>query len=217
MASLTLTGGIESFTWTISGLSWDFNTIQYEMVGICTGSFTNGTTDIPSGIIDYVLAESPKETDSKSVSNLISYTSGTYSFYGFTKTPPSPDYPNGAYWLAGSDTVYVEEEEEEIDRPSNWSWYTTIKSGSEIKLTAREWNDFTSRINAFREYDGLSDYNFTYVRSGVTPISAAICNEARSAISPISGRGTLPSRAVSNSPLTASFFNGLMNALNSVP
>ena len=108
MASLTLTGGKGSFTWTISGLYWPFNTIEYEMAGICTGSFDNGTTDMPSGIISHIMAESPKETDSKSVSGSISYKSGTYSFYGFTKTP------NGQYWLAGSDSVYVEEEEEEV-------------------------------------------------------------------------------------------------------
>lgn len=211
MASLTLTGGVERFTWTISGLSWWFDKDNYARAGICRYPFTSGTTDEPSGIFDYVEAAEVGTTDSFSASNSLSCTSGTYTFYAFTQVP------NGTYYSAGSATVVVESEEEEYDRPSDWGWYSTIKSGSEINITAREWNDFTSRINAFREYDGLSDYNFTYVRSGVTPISAAICNEARSAISPISGRGTLPSRVVSNSPLTASFFNGLMNALNSVP
>ena len=211
MASLTLTGEVGYFEWEISGLSWWFDKDNYIRAGICREPFTSGTTDEPSGIFDYVEAAEVGTTDSFTVSNSLSCTSGTYTFYGFTQVT------NGTYYSVGSATVIVKSDEEEYDRPNDWSWYTTIKSGSDINISAREWNDFTSRINAFREYDGLSDYNFTYVYSGTTPISASICNEARSAISPISGRGTLPSRAVSNSPLTASFFNGLMNALNSVP
>lgn len=101
-------------------------------------------------------------------------------------------------------------------RPDDWSWDSTIRSGSAIAITAAEWNDFCTRINEFREYAGLSSYSFTTVRSGTT-ISAAIVNQARTAINAISGHGTLPSAAVSGGAITASFFNTLVSALNSIP
>ena len=101
-------------------------------------------------------------------------------------------------------------------RPNNWSWDSTIESGSAIAITAVEWNNFCTRINEFREYVGLSSYSFTTVRSGTT-ISATIVNQARTAISAISGHGILPSAAVSGGAITASFFNTLVSALNSIP
>lgn len=106
--------------------------------------------------------------------------------------------------------------EDKIKRPSDWSWITTIAKGSDIKLTADEWNSFTSRINEFREYDGLSSYVFTAAISGVTPIEATICNEAHTAIDEISEHGVLPQRLELGGPLYASFFNELKNALNSI-
>lgn len=101
-------------------------------------------------------------------------------------------------------------------RPDDWSWDSTIESGSAITITAVEWNNFCARINEFREYAGLSSYSFTTVRSGTT-ISATIVNQARTAISEISGHGTLPSAAVSGGVINASFFNTLVSALNSIP
>lgn len=103
-----------------------------------------------------------------------------------------------------------------VTRPWDWAWYSTIVSGGTIGLSALEWNDFCDRINEFRVYDGLSEYNFTTVSQGTT-ISASIVNQARTAISAISGHGTLPSAAVSGGAFTASFFNGLKDALNAVP
>ena len=103
-----------------------------------------------------------------------------------------------------------------LDRPDDWSWWSTVSSGSPIAITAREWNAFCTRINEFREYAELSSYSFTSVSKG-TPISATIVNQARSAISGISGHGTLPSAAVSGGKITATFFNRLASALNSIP
>ena len=102
------------------------------------------------------------------------------------------------------------------ERPADWSWESTIRSGKPIAITASEWNAFTTRINEFREYAGLSSYSFTTVSSG-TPISYWIVNQARTAISEISGHGSLPSAAVSGGKIYASFFNSLASALNSVP
>lgn len=103
-----------------------------------------------------------------------------------------------------------------LNRPDDWSWWSTVSSGSPIAITAREWNAFCTRINDFREYAELSSYSFTSVSKG-TPISATIVNQARSAISGISGHGTLPSAAVSGGKITATFFNRLASALNSIP
>lgn len=103
-----------------------------------------------------------------------------------------------------------------ITRPDDWYWDSTIASGYEINLTADEWNAFCDRINEFRVYDGLDEYDFTRVYSG-DEISAAICNEAWYAINAITGHGTMPSKAVSGGALYASFFTGLRDALNSVP
>ena len=102
------------------------------------------------------------------------------------------------------------------ERPDDWSWWSTISSGSAIAITAAEWNAFTTRINEFREYADLSSYSFTTVSSG-TPISYWIVNQARTAISEISGHGSLPSAAVSGGKISASFFNSLASALNSIP
>lgn len=103
-----------------------------------------------------------------------------------------------------------------LERPDDWSWWSTIKTGSPIAITAKEWNAFCTRIDEFREYDELSPYPFTSVSKG-TLISAEIVNEARSAIGSISGHGTLPSKVSSGDAITASFFNALKTALNSIP
>ena len=103
-------------------------------------------------------------------------------------------------------------------RPGDWEWWSTVAKGAEIKLSAAEWNAFTACINDFRVYAGLSEYSFTAAVSGATEISAAIVNQARTAIDAIDGHGTLPSAAVSGrTAISAAFFNDLMDALNAVP
>lgn len=104
----------------------------------------------------------------------------------------------------------------ESSRPNDWAFTSTIESGSPIALTAAEWNGFCARINEFATYCGQTEEAFTTVSSG-TPISASIVNEARTAISKLSGHGTLPSVAVAGGTITASFFNKLASALNSIP
>lgn len=127
----------------------------------------------------------------------------TYKFYMYQNGTQIDYYPFKT--LAAS-----------VSRPSDWAWYSAIVSGGAVGLSALEWNDFCARINEFRVYAGLSEYSFTVVSKG-TAISASICNQARTAISAISGHGTLPSAAVSGGPMYASFFNGLKDALNAIP
>ena len=104
---------------------------------------------------------------------------------------------------------------EPLPRPSNWYWTSTVNPGNQIALTAAEWNNFCARINDFRDYKNLNRYSFTTVHSGTT-ISAAIVNQARTAINGISGHGTLPAAAIQGGAITASFFHGLQNALNAI-
>lgn len=102
-------------------------------------------------------------------------------------------------------------------RPSSWSWTSTIASGYEIKISASEWNSFTSRINSFRTYVGASSYSFTTVSSG-TDMTPTICNQARSAINDIANYQSsysVPS-ALTAGNYYASFFNGLKNVLNAI-
>ena len=119
---------------------------------------------------------------------------------------------NDAY-LCGTQTVTTPSE---TGRPIDWEWVSTIAKGAEIKLSAAEWNSFTARINMFRAYVGLDNYSFTKAISGQTEISAAIINEARTAISVIDGHGTLPSAVVKGDVIKASIFNDLMDALNAI-
>lgn len=125
---------------------------------------------------------------------------------------------NGGAWLGTIEfrTNNADEGEDHPTRPNNWSWVTTVEKGSEISLTAAEWNAFCNRINAFREYAGTTKYSFTIAVSGETEISAIIVNEAIDAIADIGGHGALPSYATKGKNITASFFNDLKDALNNV-
>ena len=102
-------------------------------------------------------------------------------------------------------------------RPDNWAWTSAISSGSSIKISAQEWNSFCDRINEFRVYKGLPKYGLFVTVSKGTPISVAIVNHARWAISVIPGCGSVPSEPVAGKTvITASFFSQLRTALNAV-
>lgn len=101
------------------------------------------------------------------------------------------------------------------DRPANWSWSTVGEEGDEIAITAADWNAFCDRINEFREYKSLSAYSFTTAVKGKI-IEASTVNQAYTAILAISGHGTLPTKAASGEAITASFFQMLKTALNTI-
>lgn len=133
--------------------------------------------------------------------NYVQYGRYTYSFYDtFTITDDITLY---AYFKS---------------RPPSWSWNNTIASGYEIKISASEWNLFTSRINAFREYVGLSSYSFTSAYSGLA-IEYGICNQAYYAINDLyyyQSSYSMPSALTSDGKLYASFFTGITKVLNAV-
>lgn len=135
----------------------------------------------------------------------------------FTSLNPNTKYNIKAIitYSGGSVTLTTTASTTSGNRPNNWYWTSSVSIGSQIRLSASEWNNFCARINAFRKYTGLSNYNFTTVYSG-TKISASIVNQARSAIGAIPGHGILPGAATSGGIITAYFFNQLMYALNGV-
>jgi hypothetical protein len=82
-----------------------------------------------------------------------------------------------------------------------------------------EWNNFTQRINAFRNYKSLSAYSFTTVYAG-DGVSATVYNQARNAINDLSayftGGNTVPSTVSSGAKIQAIHFTKLRDALNSI-
>ena len=108
-------------------------------------------------------------------------------------------------------------------RPNDWVWTSPVEQNLQVSylndnpyyLTAEEWNNFTTRINLFRAYKGLSAATFTTAVKG-QQMMAAQANEAIDAISAMNPSVAVPSAVTSNSPITAQFINGLANSLNSL-
>ena len=145
----------------------------------------------------------------------------------FTKTLDLTDYWNdfGTYrirlWVYNSSAT-EDKDYEDIDvsmvgdRPDDFSFPNSIKSGAATTtLTASKWRDFCGRINKFREYKGMSEYDFTYVSSG-DEMTKDIMEEPWLAINAISGHGTMPTRPTKGAVIYASYFHDLANALNDI-
>ncbi|MDO4562217.1 MAG: hypothetical protein Q4C12_00125 [Clostridia bacterium] len=101
-------------------------------------------------------------------------------------------------------------------RPSDFYWTYSKISGNSFNLTASEWNSFTSRINEFREYCGLSAYSFTTAYTG-NDFTASIYRQARTAIQAIDGYGTYIPYVSSGDDITADMMNVLVSELNAIP
>lgn len=97
-------------------------------------------------------------------------------------------------------------------RPANAAWVTTIAANVQIKLTAAEWNAFTTAINAFRTYKGLGTISFTSITAG-DHIKQEHFTQARSAINDMSPPSPVPDVS---GIITAASLNGLMASLNSI-
>ena len=108
---------------------------------------------------------------------------------------------------------------------SDWVWttdftqgnpmstYTVGGSARSIVLPATEWNNFTTKINAFRTHDGLSLYTFTQAEpEHIFP--KTMIDEAITAITAMNPPIVCP---LSTTTVTASLFNGLRDSLNSIP
>lgn len=113
-------------------------------------------------------------------------------------------------------------------RPSEWYWWSSIRTGAVLAqasadgkmlsvISREEWIAFCENINEVRSYMGYSHYYFTVPVRGTTKLDAAIVNEARAAINDMGPPVAVPTAAKTGStPMSAAFFNGLKNALNSI-
>lgn len=103
-------------------------------------------------------------------------------------------------------------------RPASWAWESTVSRGSAIRMTAAEFNRFIDRIFAFAAYKGISPAvspSAYYVAQG-TEMLASEVNKARALINAMSPPTAPPSPVSSDGTITAAFFNGLKNSLNSI-
>lgn len=156
---------------------------------------------------------------------------GTYDLYWrFDGLKSGENYPCYVDWygstgneITKTGTVYVPTD---IPVPSRWYWYSTI--GGKIAttkvdsthyrcspLTAREWNDFCTRINEVRQYKGFSSYNFSTVSSGYAML-AMYANQTVDAISVMGPSTPTPGYLSSGDRMTASWVNQIASSLNSL-
>jgi hypothetical protein len=144
VANLSLVGGKNQLTWTISGLSSAFTSANYTSVGITANRFTVGGVSSLTGIVDAVSPGGyPSDT--------ITCAPGTYTFWGFALVPA------GTFWPCGSATVTV------TSPITAWSWsdsngsataaqtataYAAITNkGKTNDFSYIVWNDLVDKIN----------------------------------------------------------------------
>lgn len=101
----------------------------------------------------------------------------------------------------------------EPERPGYFYWDTAKTSGAKFNLTASEWNRLISNINSVRSYLGYSSASFTKAVAG-NEFTAAMFNQARSAIITISGFSGYISQATSGGKVYANMLNALRDGIN---
>ena len=123
------------------------------------------------------------------------------------------------YYETSSNGLYingVQRIDTDVTRPEDWIWESTVAAGEQVLITAVEWNNFTTRINDFREYLSITTYSFTTAVQG-NPLLADYFNEAKEAIDDCSPSTSTPDSVVSGDPIVADEFNLLKDSLNSIP
>ena len=224
---LSLTGGVESFSWTISGLGEEFNLPFYISAGVTDTYFVLPTTSI-SGIINEMYAASGTGGGYTVSNSNVPYSSGTYVFYGFVQNIL------GLYSNIGSASVTIDPYTPPNPRPNDWAWSSSWTVGSELKVSAgtyantseygdSTWNGFLYRINRFRVYKYLSEYptntsgSLSSFKLAVTgsPMEALQFNQARNAISGMTSVSAVPT-VNSSTTITKADFNAIAFALDSI-
>lgn len=191
-------------------------------------TYVVGYGDPSKGIWQYSgsFSSTSDTTKTLSTTTLSGMSAGTtYSLYAYL-------YENGAASpLVTYGPISYTTDAAAIARPSDWNWTSTISSGSTMSysgtypnitvapVTASEWNSFCSRVNAFRNYCGLSNWSFTTVAKG-NAITAAVLQEpiyAMATLRSTYGAGALPAAPSSGGAATADFFITLRDSLNAIP
>lgn len=105
------------------------------------------------------------------------------------------------------------------NRPANWVWSPSIIKGNNINITASNWNNFITRILDFYSYKGKTPWQ-NYVTLGQatrnSQMMATQAKNVRALIDALDPPISVPATVNSGDIITASFFNGLANSLNSI-
>lgn len=175
-------------------------------ISLRLGSISKATYYVVAYRPSYTSSADTYRTTSRTVTigGLDPDTTYVFNYYG------GNDYGTGPYMPSGVSATT-------LPPISEWEWWSTIKSGEPIAVTAAEWNAFTNRINEFLDYYGVSQRSFTAAVSG-TEMKADLANAARSAIGalkPIADSSYDPGWVNAGDDITAAYFIGLKNYLNS--
>ena len=201
----------------------------------CDGN--GGYTKSGASSYTYPTSGSYSTTSGPSVSYYLgnftqTWTRSGYTFLGWKRANDSTIYTE-TDWItltAGEGNVATtvltaQWEKNAVDPISLFYWdaaygnndSSIIASGLPItNLTAARWNRCRAKIKEISNAQGYS-YSYTNKSSGQT-FTASDFNDARSAISVLPGRGSLPSARNKGDPVMASYFHGsgsLQSALNS--
>jgi hypothetical protein len=199
-----------SVSTNVSQGNWSFVRVWYRLIG---GSWNS-----------IVLTNPTTSGDITGLSNATQYEIKASSFYTVNGVDLESRDSSGGIGYSASLFITTGG-----GRPNNWAWSYNISSGQNVYqingkdiiiMPATEWNNFTTRINQFRVYKGLSNYAFTTVSSGTT-FTRTIINEALTAIRNMSthftGGNAVPSnRIVGQEILVASYYQQMRDALNSI-
>jgi len=100
-------------------------------------------------------------------------------------------------------------------RPQDWTWGIAMTTGQALYMPASSWNSFATRINQFRVYKGLGNYNFATVYSGGTMLAIQV-NQATNAINDMNPSSSPPSLTSTGVSITPTRFALLQSSLNSI-
>ncbi len=204
MSRINATYSNGQINWMFTQLQSPFTQTYYRGAGITFTYFEHGASSVVS--IDYITA--PISGTSTGATDSVPYsTPGTYTCYGYAR-----DASQGLYWRSDNSVQIIIPNTPVKPRPQNWVWWNSFITGQPFNVWANEWNSFCDRINAFRDYRGLSAAYMPSVSTGGHPLASDF-NYASTAISQM---GSAASTVYSGQNMTPSQFNGIRDALNAV-
>ncbi len=214
----TIKAVVKHGTSTLATLTKNISTDEIEVNASYTISNITGTTAKLNVSVspDYTTYCIHWRKTSESDSQRVDRTSSTNFSHTLTGLDSGTEYTvniqcGGAYgpYIGAKNFTTV------AGRPSNFAWtYAKVADGN-FNLTATEWNAFTTRINEFLNYKGLSDSSFTTATSGAV-FTAAMYNQARTAMRRIQGCGTSIPLAETGEIIEAYHLNKIVADLNAI-
>lgn len=191
MATLTLTGGVETVSWKVTGLTNPFNTTYYKKLVICTGYVSDGSSSAPSDIVSTKVAASSSST---TVSGSFSYSAGTYRFRSYAQAANSLWYSidSATVTVSAATTSYTYKYKINVYKgpDGNATFYKTFgtysaegsSSGVTIGLSSLQRTvESDSGLSGY-EYDRYSATSYCSKTSSGIKISSSIANTSNVAI-----------------------------------